>query len=110
MEAAYFGVKLWAMAVQESGKTEPSEIRRAMRNLQMRAPEGEVRIDAGTQHTYKIPRIGKVLSTGQFEVVWTAAKPEAPLPYPTSRTAEQWRALLHDLYTGWGNQWAAPKN
>ena len=110
MEAAYFGVKLWAMAVQESGKTEPSEIRRAMRNLQMRAPEGEVRIDAGTQHTYKIPRIGKVLSSGQFEVVWTAAKPEAPLPYPTSRTAEQWRALLHDLYTGWGNQWAAPKN
>ncbi len=109
MEAAYFGVKLWAMAVQESGKTEAPEIRRAMRNLQMRAPEGEVRIDPGTQHTYKMPRIGKVLANGQFEVVWTAAKPEAPLPYPASRTAEQWRVLLHDLYTGWGNQWAAPK-
>ncbi len=109
MEAAYIGVKLWAMAVQESGKTDAAEIRRAMRNLQIKAPEGDVRIDAGTQHTYKLPRIGKVLATGQFEVVWTAAKPEAPQPYPISRTAEQWRALLHDLYTGWGNQWAAPK-
>ena len=23
-------------------------------------------------------------------------------------TAEQWRAFLHDLYAGWGNQWSAP--
>jgi urea transport system substrate-binding protein len=30
-----------------------------------------------------------------------------PEPYPRTRTAEAWRALLHDLYTGWGNRWSA---
>jgi urea transport system substrate-binding protein len=53
--------------------------------------------------------IGKLQPDGQFEVVWTAAKPEPPVPYPTSRTTEEWRAFLHDLYTGWGNEWSAPE-
>lgn len=108
MEAAYFGVKLWAQAIESAEGTETAEIRRALRNQRMHAPEGDVRIDPATQHTFKTPRIGKVQSDGQFEIVWTAAKPEPPIPYPTSRTTEQWKAYLHDLYSGWGNQWAAP--
>ena len=108
MEAAYFGVKLWAKAVQEAESTVPSEVRRGIRNQRMRSPGGEVRIDPATQHTFKTPRIGQVQADGQFEIVWTAAKPEPPIPYPASRTTEEWRALLHDLYTGWGNHWAAP--
>ena len=108
MEAAYFGVKLWAKAVQAAESTDTSEIRRAIRNQRMRAPSGDVRIDPATQHTLKTPRIGQVQPDGQFEIVWTAAKPEPPIPYPASRTTEEWRAFLHDLYTGWGNQWAAP--
>jgi urea transport system substrate-binding protein len=110
MEAAYFGVKLWAQAVNEAQSIERSEVRRAMRNQRMRAPEGDVRIDSATQHTFKTPRIGRVQEDGQFEIVWTAAKPEPPAPYPPTRTSEQWRGLLHDLYTGWGNQWAAPSS
>ena len=108
MESAYFGVKLWAQAVAETGTTDVRKIRRAMLNQRMNSPGGEVRIDPATQHTFKTPRIGQVLSNGQFEVVWTAAKPEPPSPYPSSRTAEEWRAFLHDLYTGWGNRWSAP--
>lgn len=108
MEAAWFGVKLWAQAVVESASDQPAEIRRALRNQRMHAPEGEVRIDAATQHTFKTPRIGRIIEDGQFEIVWTAARPEPPQPYPPSRTTEQWKALLHDLYTGWGGQWAAP--
>ena len=107
MEAAYFGVKLWAKAVADAKSTDVSEIRRAMLNQRMRSPEGDVRIDAATQHTFKTPRIGRVLADGQFEVVWTAAKPEPPIPYPPSRSTEEWRAFLHDLYAGWGNQWSA---
>ncbi len=109
MEAAYFGVKLWAKAVADAKSTDVSEIRRAMLNQRMRSPEGDVRIDAATQHTFKTPRIGRVLADGQFEVVWTAAKPEPPSPYPPSRSTEEWRAFLHDLYSGWGNNWSAPK-
>lgn len=108
MEAAYFGVKLWAKAVQAAESTDTSKIRRAIRNQKMQAPSGDVRIDPATQHTFKTPRIGRVQPDAQFEVVWTAAKPEPPIPYPASRTTEEWRAYLHDLYSGWGNQWAAP--
>jgi urea transport system substrate-binding protein len=109
MEAAYVGAKLWAAAVKQAESDRPSDIRRAMRNQRLLAPEGEVRIDPATQHAFKTPRIGKIALSGQFEIVWTASQPEAPQPYPPSRTAEQWKAFLNDLRTGWGNQWAAPK-
>lgn len=108
MEAAYVGVKLWADAVRQARSDTPSEIRRAMLNRRLAAPEGEVRIDPATQHAFKTPRIGKITPSGQFEIVWTAPKPEAPQPYPATRTAEQWKVFLNDLRTGWGNQWAAP--
>jgi urea transport system substrate-binding protein len=108
MESAYFGVKLWAQAVAEAGTTDVRQIRRAMLNQRLTSPGGDVRIDPTTQHTFKTPRIGRIQPSGQFEVVWTAAKPEPPIPYPPSRTAEQWRAFLHDLYLGWGNRWSAP--
>jgi urea transport system substrate-binding protein len=108
MESAYFGVKLWAQAVAQAGTTNVRQIRHAMLNQRMTSPGGNVRIDPATQHTFKTPRIGRIQSDGQFEVVWTAAKPEAPMPYPPSRTAQAWRAFLHDLYSGWGNRWSAP--
>jgi urea transport system substrate-binding protein len=107
MEAAYFGMKLWASAVRDAGTTETAEIRRSMRNQRMLAPEGDVRIDPATQHTFKTPRIGRVKGDGQFEIVWKAATPEKPTPFTASRTTEQWRAYLHDLYAGWGDQWEA---
>jgi urea transport system substrate-binding protein len=108
MEAAYFGVKLWAQAVKEANSDDVSEIRRAMRNQRLYGPGGYVRIDPATQHTFKTPRIGKIRADGQFEVVWTAAEPVHPTPFPRSRTTAEWKAFLHDLYTGWGEQWAAP--
>lgn len=108
MESAYFGVKLWAQAVAEAGTTDVRRIRHSMLNQRMSAPGGDVRIDPATQHTFKTPRIGRIRPNGQFEIVWTAAKPEPPMPYPPSRTAEAWRAFLHDLHSGWNNRWSAP--
>jgi urea transport system substrate-binding protein len=108
MEAAYVGVKLWAAAVRDAGSIDTSAIRQAMRGQRMRSPGGEIRIDPATQHAFKTPRIGKITSDGQFEIVWTAAKTEAPEPYPQSRLSEQWRVVLHDLYRSWGQQWVAP--
>lgn len=108
MESAYFGVKLWVQAIRSAATTEPPEIRRAMRNQRTRAPGGEVRIDPATQHTFKTPRIGRLQPNGQFEIVWTAAKPQRPIPFPASRTSEEWRGFLSDLYANWGNRWSAP--
>jgi urea transport system substrate-binding protein len=108
METAYLGVKLWAGAVNEAQSLDPKKIRRALLNQRLKGPGGEVRIDPDTQYCFRTPRIGQVQADGQFKVVWTAPEPVRPEPYPNSRTAEAWRAFLHDLYTGWGNRWAAP--
>ena len=108
MAAAYFGFKLWAQAVEESQNDEPIAIRHAMLNQRINAAAGPLRIDATTQHTYQTPRIGKVQPDGQFEIVWMADAPVRPQPYPPSRSTSDWRAILHDLYTDWGNNWSAP--
>jgi Periplasmic binding protein domain len=68
------------------------------------------RIDADTQHCHKTPRIGQIQADGRFKILWSAAEPVAPELCPLTRTAAVWRALLHDLYTGWGNRWAAPED
>jgi urea transport system substrate-binding protein len=109
METAYVGVKLWALAVNEAQSLEPKKIRRALLTQHINGPGGEVRLDPDTQHCYRTPRIARIQADGQFQVIWTAPAPVKPEPYPPSRTAEEWRAFLHDLYTGWGNRWAAPE-
>ncbi len=108
MEAAYVGVKLWAQAVKETQSLDPRKIRRALLNEHMNAPDGEARIDPETQHCFKTPRIGRIRSDGQFEIVWSALEPLPPRPYPSTRSAEAWTAFLSDLYAGWGCRWAAP--
>jgi urea transport system substrate-binding protein len=108
METAYLGVKLWAQAVNEARSVEPKKVRRAILNQRLSGPGGEVRIDPDTQHCFRTPRIGQVQPDGRFQVIWTAEAPVRPEPYPSSRTAEAWRAFLNDLYAGWGGRWAAP--
>ena len=107
MATAYIGVKLWAKAANEAQSLDPKKIRRALLNQCLKGPGDEVRIDPDTQYCYRTPRIGQIQSDGQFKIVWTAPEPVRPEPYPNSRTAEAWRAFLHDLYTGWGDRWAA---
>ncbi|HYN55361.1 MAG TPA: urea ABC transporter substrate-binding protein, partial [Methylotenera sp.] len=60
MEAAYFGVQMWARAVTAAGTTDQREVRKALRNQSLAAPEGIVTIDADTQHTWKVVRVGKI--------------------------------------------------
>jgi urea transport system substrate-binding protein len=108
METAYVGVKLWAAAVNECQSTEPRKICRSLLGQRINGPGGEIRIDPDTQHAYRTPRIAQVQPDGQFKVVWSAPGPVKPEPYPAGRKAEDWKAFLNDLYTGWGNQWAAP--
>ena len=108
MEAAYVGVKLWAMAVKSADSLDPTKIRRAMLNQRFDAPDGNTRVDPDTQHCFKTPRVGQIKPDGQFEIVWAAPAPVRPMPFPSSRSAADWKAFLNDLYTGWGNQWSAP--
>jgi urea transport system substrate-binding protein len=55
-------------------------VRQALRGIRTPSPAGELRVDPTTQQTYKLPRIGKITDSGQFEIVWTAPEPVVPEP------------------------------
>jgi len=64
MEAAYFGVHVWAQAVAKAGSDSVQAIRAAAKHQEFDAPEGMVRIDPDTQHTSKAFRIGRIVDGG----------------------------------------------
>ena len=82
IEAAYFQVHLsWAQAVKKAGSTATDAIRKAAGGQQFDAPEGLVTIDARNNHTLKTVRIGQVLPTGQFKIVYSSKSPVVPEPF-----------------------------
>lgn len=108
IEAGYFGVYLWAQAAREAGIDDVNKVRKAIASQSLSAPEGMVYIDSENNHTWKTVRIGKIREDGQFDIVWSSAKPVRPVPYPIYRTKSEWDKFLKDLYEGWGKEWANP--
>ncbi len=108
VEAAYFGVHLWARAVERAGSDDPRAVRVAIKGLRFDAPEGQVRIDPDTLHTWKYFRLGRVVEGGQFEIVWSNDLPMRPEPFPPSRKRAEWEQFLKGLHDRWGGRWAAP--
>lgn len=82
IEANYFGVYLWAKAVEKAGTPDPIKVREAVKGLKFMAPEGEVTVEPTNNHVHKIVQVGKVRSDGQFDIVWSSGKPVAPDPFP----------------------------
>jgi len=110
IEAAYFGVYLWAQAVEKAGNLNPDNIREKVKDRSFGAPEGVVYIDPETQHTWKYVRIGQIQDNGQFEIIWSSGKPIRPVPYPISRSKAEWEDFLRELYLGWNKKWANEVN
>lgn len=108
MEAAYAGVRLWASAAEDAGTFSPAEVRNALKNQSINAPEGFVHLDSKNQHAWKTVRMGKIRPDGQFDVVWSSHWPVKPKPYPEHRSKKQWNDFLEELYRGWGGRWAKP--
>ncbi len=108
MEAAYFGVHLWAQAVEHAGTTDPREVRKVIGEQSLAAPEGIVSVDPETQHTWRAVRVGQIRADGQFDVVWHSSRAVRPAPYPVYRTRVQWDRFLQGLFEGWGGAWANP--
>jgi urea transport system substrate-binding protein len=108
MEAAYVGVHLWAKAVEAAGRTDVSAVREAVKGQTFDAPEGPIRIDPATQHTYKKVRIGKILADRRFKVVFTSESPIMPVPYPPSQPQHVWDEFVLKLNLGWGGKWRNP--
>lgn len=110
MEAGYFGVYLWAQAVEEAETDNVHEVRKAIKDQSFLAPEGMVYVDHHNNHLWKQVRIGKILKNGQFDIVWNSNKPIKPKPYPAYRGKTEWDKFLNSLYQGWDQNWANPGN
>ncbi|MFM7407804.1 MAG: urea ABC transporter substrate-binding protein [Cuspidothrix sp.] len=108
LEAGYFGVYLWAQAVQDAGTDDVNMIREHIKDQSFKSPGGVVYIDANNQHTWKTVRVGKIQSDGQFKIVWNSDKPIRPVPYPISRSKADWEIFIKNLYQGWNKNWANP--
>jgi len=100
MEAAYSAVHLWAAGVAGADSLETAAVREALKTATYKAPSGPMQVDPTTQHMHKTARIGQIKPDGHFKVVYTAAEPIAPEPFPDTRTEEQWLAALAELAKG----------
>lgn len=108
MEAGYLGVYLYAKAVERAGTTDLSEVKKSLRGLTFSAPEGVVGVDPDNQHLAKSVRMGQILHTGQFKIVFSTEEPVEPIPYPPYKSKEMWDKFLNNLYAEWHQNWSNP--
>lgn len=101
LEAAYLGVHLWAQAVRGEGSADPLRINAPILLRQtLDGPSEVTAVDAATRHLWKMVRVGRVRTDGQFEQVFASQAPLRPAPWPIFRTHEGWQALLDRLQPG----------
>ena len=108
MESAYYGVLLWAAAVQRAGSEEVNRVRLALKGQEFTLGNTRVRVDPSNQHTWKIFQIGQVTNDNRIDVIKTGDAPIPPLPFPGPRTHAEWQSFADSLYEKWGGHWANP--
>jgi len=106
--AAYNSVRLWAQAVREAGTDDVRQVRSALRQQSLAAPEGIIAVDPETQHTWRPVFIGRIRPDGQFDIVWSSRTAVRPVPFPLSRSQAEWETFVGDLFRTWGGRWANP--
>jgi urea transport system substrate-binding protein len=95
IEAAYFQVYFWKLAVERAGSTDVAKVQAAIqsprRPIEFDAPGGKVRLDPKNMHTWKPFRMGKVREDGQFDIIYEhkdkAGKVDLVRPDPYPRVA-----------------------
>jgi len=108
MEAAYFGVRMWAQAVDAKASTDVTSVLNGLEIQTFDAPEGIIAIDHDSHHTWRAMRIGQVNTNQGFHIVWSSEHPIHPEPYPFHILPSEAQSMLLKLYDNWGHAWAAP--
>jgi len=80
IESAYTQVYLWKQAVELAQSFEVDQVRRAAIGKTFEAPRGLVKIEQN-HHVARACRIGKILPTGQFQIVGGSDHLIKPLPW-----------------------------
>ncbi len=82
-EPSYFQMYMFKQAVEKLDPSDiaPDTIREAIKGVEMIAPQGPVKIDPATLHTYLWPKIGQCQSNGQFKILEQSSEWLEPVPY-----------------------------
>lgn len=70
IEAAYYGVYVWAKAAEKAGSFDVDKVREAIYGMEFDAPGGAKKMHESNQHTYKPVYIGEIRADGMFDIVW----------------------------------------
>lgn len=105
MEAAYFGVYLWSKAAGEAWDINDTQsVLGNLRQISVNTPEGIITID-DNNHSRKTVRVGRMNSSGDFDIVWDSKFPIEPVPFPYFKDIQYWKKFLYDPYREWGGHW-----
>jgi len=94
MEATLIGFRMWAQAVVQAGTTDVDAVRQAMYGQRIKAPSGFEVVMNTNHHLSKPVMIGRVNSSGTFDVIWQSINPVRAdawsryLPDSAKRTAD----------------------
>lgn len=80
-EAVYAQVHMFAQAAARAGDTSPASVIEVLPDHDFDAPQGRIRVDRQSHHTFLWPRIARVGADGAFHVLVEDARPAAPDPY-----------------------------
>ncbi|MBL9008710.1 MAG: transporter substrate-binding protein [Myxococcales bacterium] len=108
MEAAYYGVHLWAQAVRAAGSENTRAVRQVLRQKPFELNDVRLRVDPSNQHTWKTLYVARIGEKNQTFPVFKSPEAFPPIPFPGARTRAEWNVFLDDLYKRWGNNWANP--
>jgi urea transport system substrate-binding protein len=75
MEATFIGFRMWAQAVVQAGTTDVNAVRQAMYGQRIEAPSGFEVVMNTNHHLSKPVMIGRVNSSGTFDVIWQSINP-----------------------------------
>jgi ABC-type branched-subunit amino acid transport system substrate-binding protein len=75
MEATFIGFRMWAQAVVQAGTTDVDAVRQAMYGQRIKAPSGFEVVMNTNHHLSKPVMIGKINSSGTFDVIWRSVNP-----------------------------------
>jgi urea ABC transporter urea binding protein len=105
MEASYIAVNLWAKAAWAAQSFEPQDILERIFTQIVKAPSGEVSLDADNHHLWKYVRIGQIREDGLFDIIWTSDRMVRPIPYLPFKTRAEWDALTLKYFNMWDGNW-----
>jgi len=94
MEATFIGFRMWAQAVAQAGTPDVDAVRQAMYGQRIKAPSGFEVVMNTNHHLSKPVMIGKINSSGNFDVIWQSINPVRAdawsryIPDSANRTAD----------------------